>query len=167
MADDYLKKQLPTWLRAVELKPGGKRLAAIKSSAIHLGRTLSGRDVLDMTLLAHSRSHGNAFEHLSDSVRGHDPTFGCQPDDLESAIAASAAVSALLLKESKSASVAAQAVLSAQWVGLSTAVAELPKLALDASQRRSEELRRRSALPSPVNQNAFNPSSSVCWVPGC
>ena len=134
MVNDYLTKQLPTWLRAVELEPGGVRLEAIESSAIHLGKTVSGRDVLDMTLLAHSRSHDKAFDCLSDSIREHDPTFGCRADDLETAIAACAAVSAVLLKDSKSASVAAQGVLSAKWLGLSPAVDELPELALATSR---------------------------------
>lgn len=155
MADDYLTRNLPQWLRLVELDRGGERLAAIKSSSVYLGKTLSGRDVLDMTLLAHGRSHGKAFDHLSDSVRGQDPTFGCQADDLESAIAASAAVSALLQMESTAASIAAQGVLSAKWAGLSPAVAELPELALAASRRRSEVLRKRHELPKPIDKDFF------------
>lgn len=160
MANDYLTKQLPTWMRAVELQTDGERLAAIESSAIHLGKKLSGRDVLDMTLLAHRRSHGNAFDLLSDSVREHDPSFGCRADDLETAIAACAAVSAVLAKDSKSASVAAQGVLSAKWLGLHSAVAELPALARATSRRRSEVLRKRRALPKPVKIGFFKDFSN-------
>ena len=156
MTNDYVTNRLPVWLRAVELEPNGGRLVAIESSAIHLGKTLSGRDVLDMTLLAHGRSQGNAFEVLNGSVREHDPTFGCRADDLESRIAAGAAVSALLVNESKSASVAAQAILSAKWVGLSPAVPELPELAVATTRRRSEMLRMRRSLPStPARQDFF------------
>lgn len=156
MADDYMNRQLPKWLRAVELEVGGPRYEAIESSATNLAKTLSSRDVLDMTLLAHGRSHGKAFDHLNDSLREHDPTFGCRADDLESTIAAGAAVSALLADESKSASIAAQGVLSAQWVGLSSAIAELPKLAVATSFRRSEALRERPALPpGPVKRDFF------------
>ena len=156
MTHDYVKEQLPKWLRAVELEPGGDRLAAIESSAIHLGSTLSGRDVLDMILLAHGQSHGNAFDHLNHAVRTHDPTFGCRADDLESTVAASAAVSALLAQESKSASIAAQGILSADWLGLSPAVTELPGLASATSHRRSEALRKRRAVSRPrVRVKAF------------
>lgn len=160
MANDYLTKQLPTWMRAIELERGGERLAAIESSAIHLGETVSGRDVLDMTLLAHGRSYGNAFDRLSDSVREHDPTFACRSDDLEAAIAACAALSAALERESKSASIAAQGVLSAKWLGLDPAVAELPELALATSQRRSEVLRSRHALPRPATKDLFEEFSN-------
>ena len=155
MANDYLTKQLPTWMRVVELERGGERLEAIESSAIHLGETVSGRDVLDMTLLAHGRPYGDAFDRLRDSVRKHDPTFGCQADDLETAIAACAAVSALLARNSKSSSVAAQGVLSAKWLRLDPAVNELPELALATSRNRSEVLRRRRALPRPANKDFF------------
>ena len=156
VANDYVKEQLPKWLRAVELESGGDRLAAIESSAIHLGGTLCGRDVLDMTLLAHGQSHGNAFDHLNHAVQTHDPTFGCRADDLESTVAAGAAVSALLAQESKSASVAAQGILSANWLGLSPAVTELPELARATSRRRSEALRRRRALPRPRKKAFFD-----------
>lgn len=150
MADDYLKRLLPTWMRAVALEPGGDRIAAIKRSAVKFGETLSDRDILDMVLLAYKQSHGNAFDVLGDSIREYDSTFGCLADDLESSIAASAAVSALLMQESISASIAAQGVLSAEWVGLKPSVAELPELALNTSRRRSEALRKRRDLPSPV-----------------
>ena len=156
MTHDYVKEQLPKWLRAVELEPGGDRLAAIESSAIHLGSTLSGRDVLDMILLAHGQSHGNAFDHLNHAVRTHDPTFGCRADDLESTVAASAAVSALLAQESKSASIAAQGILSADWLGLSPAVTELPGLASATSHRRSEALRKRRAVSRPRVKTFFD-----------
>ena len=33
MADDYMKRQLPKWLRAVELERDGPRLAAIESAS--------------------------------------------------------------------------------------------------------------------------------------
>ena len=156
MTDNYLKRQLPKWLRAVELKPAGDRLAAIESSAIHLGGTLRGRDVLDMTLLAHGQSCGNAFDHLNNAVQTHDPTFGCRADDLESTVAAGAVVSALLARESKSASAASQGILSANWLGLSSPVTELPELALATSRRRSEALRRRRALPRQKKKAFFD-----------
>ena len=156
MANDYVKEQLPKWLRAIELEPGGDRLAAIESSAIRLGGTLCGRDVLDMTLLAHGQSYGNAFDHLNHAVQTHDLTFGCRADDLESTVAAGAAVSALLAQESKSASVAAQGILSANWLGLSPAVTELPGLARATIRRRSEALRRRRALPRPGKKAFFD-----------
>ena len=140
-------------MRAVELERGGGRLAAVESSANHLGETVSGRDVLDLTLLAHGRPYGGAFDRLSDSVRKHDPTFGCRADDLETAIAACAAVSAVMVRDSKSASVAAQGVQSAKWLGLEPLVAELPELALATSRRRSEALRRRRALPRPAKKD--------------
>ena len=155
MTDNHVKGQLPKWLRAVELEPAGDRLAAIESSAIHLGDTLCGRDVLDMTLLAHGQSRGNAFDHLNSAVQTHDPTFGCRADDLESTVAAGAVVSALLAQESKSASAAAQGILSANWLGLSPSVTELPELARATSRRRSEALRRRRALPSIKKKKAF------------
>ena len=141
MDDDYMKRQLPKWLRAVEIQSAGPRLAAIESSANNLAQTLSGRGVLDMTLLAHGRSHGDAFDQLSESLQEDDPTFGCLADDLETRIAASATVCALLAERSTSASIAAQGVLSAQWLRLSPAVAELPALAVDTSRRRSELFR--------------------------
>ena len=155
MDDDYMKRQLPKWLRAVEIQSGGPRLAAIESSANHLAQTLSGRSVLDITLLAHGRSHGDAFDQLSESLREHDPTFGCLPDDLETKIAANATVCALLADRSNSASIAAQGVLSAQWLGLSPAVAELPALAVDTSRRRSELFRKRADLPEVSAQKDF------------
>ena len=158
MTHNYLKlkRQLPKWLRAVELEPAGDRLAAIESSAIHLGGTLRGRDVLDMTLLAHGQSCGNAFDHLNNAVQTHDPTFGCRADDLESTVAAGAVVSALLAQESKSASAAAQGILSANWLGLSPSVTELPELALATSRRRSEALRSRRALPRQKKKAFFD-----------
>ena len=156
MTDDYVKRQLPKWLRVVELQPAGDRLAAIENSAIHLGGTLCGRDVLDMTLLAHGQSRGNAFDHLNNAVQTHDPTFGCRADDLESTVAAGAVVSALLAQESKSASAAAQGILSANWLGLSPSVTELPDLALATSRRRSEALRGRRALPRQEKKAFFD-----------
>ena len=154
MADEYTNRQLPKWLRAVELEPGGPRLEAIEGAATNLAETLTGGDILDMALLAHGRSHGEIFDHLNDSLRDHDPTFGCSADDLESTIAAGAVVSALMANESKSASIAAQGVLSAQWVGLSSAIAELPEIAAATCFRRSEALRARSPLPAgPVKRD--------------
>ena len=155
MDDDYMKRQLPKWLRAVEIQSASPRLAAIESSASRLAQTLSGRGVLDMTLLAHGRSHGNAFDQLSESLQEDDPTFGCLADDLETRIAASTTVCALLAERSTSASIAAQGVLSAQWLGLSPAVAELPALAVDTSRRRSELFRNRAALPEVSAQTDF------------
>ena len=155
MADDLLKTQLPRWMRAIELEPSGSRLGAFESSANQLGTTLSGRDVLDMTLLAYGRSHGDAFDHLSRSIREHDPTFGCRADDLESSVAAGAAIAAVLMNESKSSSVAAQGVLSAEWKGLSTKAADLPKLAATTVRRRSETLRMRHPLPSLPSTDLF------------
>ena len=112
-----------------------------------LGETLSGRQVLDMTLLAHGRAHGDAFDLLNEALQDRDPTFGGRPDDLETAIAASAAIAAVLAKDARSASTAAQAVLSARWQGLTPAVAELPDIAATTSRRRSEAVRRRRSLP--------------------
>lgn len=155
MADDYIKRQLPTWMRAVELEPAGERLSAIERSAVDFGKTLSGRDLLDMVLLAHGRSYGDAFDDLQGSIQSHDPTFGCRADDLESSIAACAAVCAALMAESKSSSVAAQGVLSAKWVGLSPAVKELPDLAVVTAHKRSEALRMRRGLPDPSIKNVF------------
>ena len=157
MADEYLTRQLPKWLRAVELEPGGERLAAIESAANDLAGELSGRDILDMTLLAHGRPNKDAFDRLSDTVQEHDSTFGCRPDDLETKIAAGATLSALLTQDSMSASVAAQGILSAKWLGLSPAVVELPELAHATSHRRSEALRgRRTLLPSPGEEAFFD-----------
>ena len=155
MTHDYVREQLPKWLRAVELEPGGDRFTAIESSAIHLGSTLSGQDVLDMILLAHGQSHGNAFDHLNNAVRTHDPTFGCLADDLESTVAASAVASALLAQESKSASIAAQGILSADWLGLSSPITELPGLANTTSRRRSEALRKRRAVSRAKSGNVL------------
>lgn len=155
MADDFIRKHLPRWLRGVELQPDGPRLAAVESSANSLGKTLSGRDVLDMALLAHGRSYGRAFDRLSDLVQDQDPTFGCKADDLETGIAACAAVAAVMAHASKSASIAAQGVLSARWLGLSPAVADLPDLASTASRRRSEAVRRRRPLPQATTKEDF------------
>ena len=157
MANDYVKRQLPTWMRSVELDRDSTRLDALEQAAICLARKLSGRDILDMTLLAYNQAQGDAFDHLRDSVRDRDPTFGCMPDDLESAIAAGAVVAKLLSGDSKAASVTAQGVLSAKWIGLCPAVSELPKLAAATSGRRSEALRQRKRLPkNPVNKDFFS-----------
>ena len=155
MTDDYLKRQLPRWLRAVEIEAGGPRLEAIESSAIRLMQTLSGRDVLDMTLLAHGRPFGDAFDLLGESLREDDPTFGCLADDLETRIAASATVAAVLGAESTFASTAAQGILSAQWLRLPPAVDELPILAVRTSQRRSERFRDRAELPPGPEKKDF------------
>ena len=156
MTDDYLNRQLPRWMRAVEIEAGGPRLAAIESSAIRLVQTLSGRDVLDMTLLAHGQSCGGAFDLLSESLREEDPAFGCLADDLETRIAASATLAALLGEESRLASTAAQGILSAQWLGLHPAVGELPNLAVNTSHQRSEGFRERAELPpGPAKRNFF------------
>lgn len=157
MADDYVNKQLPTWMRSVELDTNSTRLVAIEGAATDLASKLSRRKILDMILLAHGQVRGDTFDYLRDAIRNHDQTFGALPDDLESTIAAGAVIAKLLSRKSKSASVSAQGVLSAKWLGLQPTIAELPKLAVVTSRQRSEALRQRRHLPrEPVDSDFFS-----------
>lgn len=138
---------LPRWLREVELEPGSERQAAIGAAAGSLADSAGGYQLLDLVLLAHGDAQGEASDAVSQAVRAVDPTFGAAPTDLEMHLAAGAAVAAILGKPTTG-TLAAHAVLTARWLGLPPAIAELHQLAQAALVERSEVLRARGTFPT-------------------
>jgi hypothetical protein len=153
MAEVEGLERLASWPRPVDLEPGGARQAAIAKAAQDLVDS-NGRQVLDMITLAFGREALAAYERLKASITDADPTFGGEPNDLETRIAACASVAAMLRSKTL-AGIAGGGVLSAHWQGLPSPVAELPELAHAALVTASEEARRR-----------LDPSGSVDRVKG-
>ena len=137
MSDVVGLERLPYWLRPVQLEAGGVRQQAIAQAASGIGGDLYGRDVLDMTLLAHGHPIAAPYERLAAAIAEEDETFGSAADDLESHIAAGAVI-AVMLAGSNNAGLAAHGVLSAAWAGLSPAIVEMPELAEKALFQESE-----------------------------
>src|SRR4051794_529217 len=95
MPDSSSIQRLPGWLRPVELEDPGPRQEAIASAARTVAESSGAQNILDLVVLAYGRPSA-ASQPLADAIRELDPTFGGQPDDLETHIAAAATVAVLI-----------------------------------------------------------------------
>jgi hypothetical protein len=143
-----LDESLPRWLRAVELAPGSARQAAIGNAAKSVAANAGGKETLGLVKLAHGIRDEPAFASLSAAIVGLDSTFGCSIDDLETRLAAGACVAAAMEQSTHHSVTAAHAVLSAEWIGWSPLVSDLPRLASITLSGLSETARRRPDITS-------------------
>src|SRR5579862_5549530 len=127
MAEERNLPELARWLREIELEPGSERLQAINSAAFSTAEGLRGFAFLDMVLLAHGQSQGEAYSTLVAAVQSLDSTFAPSADDLETRLAAGAVVAAGL-SISEVTSLVAYGTLSARWLGLGSAIPDLGHL---------------------------------------
>jgi hypothetical protein len=132
------------WLRSVELTPGSDRQAAIVKAADEFAAGAGGPDVAAMVQLAFKLNAEDAFSALSDRIRESDTTFAGRADELETQLAAGVLIAEVLDEDSPVSACAGHCVLSAEWSQLTSALADLPRLARDALVRRAEAQRKRS-----------------------
>lgn len=137
--------RLADWIRAVDLDPGATRLDAVRGAAANLAKSAIGEQALDLVLLAHGVSRGDAVASVAAALREHDEESAVREGDLLAALTAAAAV-ALALEADKSAVPFGLAVRSASFVGLESTVPGLNELAAAGLVRASETQRRRSKL---------------------
>jgi hypothetical protein len=142
-----LVERFPRWVESVELLPASARFAALREAAEAIGGRLDRGAVLDMVTYAVGRESAAAFAAVRSAVSALDPSFNPSASDLEPHLVASAAVARALENDDLTTAVVAGAVLSAEFAGLYSPVAELTQLARAAQARRFRGLRERGPMP--------------------
>jgi|GEM_PF-5884107 len=138
------EEQVPRWLRRVELEVGTERQTAIIEAAQATRSEVVPTQCMSLVMLAHSVDERDAYDLIRESLVERDSTFGCAIDDLETRIIAGVFAAAILDEESEIATLTGEAILSAQWSGMTPAIDDLPTAASDALFRRSEAHRSRT-----------------------
>ena len=142
-----LVERFPRWVESVELLPASVRFSALRQAAESIGGSLDRGAALDLVAYAVGREGGSAFEAVCVAVCAGDPSFAPGAADLEPHLVASAAVARALENDNLTAAVVAGGVLSAEFAGLFSPVAELPALARATQARRFQRLRDRVIMP--------------------
>lgn len=142
-----LVERFPRWVESVELLPASVRFSALRQAAESIGGSLERAAALDLVAYAVGRDGGSAFEAVCLAVCANDPSFAPGAADLEPHLVASAAVARALENDNLTAAVVAGGVLSAEFAGLFSPVAELPALARATQARRFHRLRERVMMP--------------------
>jgi GTPase-associated system helical domain len=140
------ESRLPSWVRDVDLEPGASRIDAIRGAATDLAKSKGDREILDLVLLAHGRSSGEALPSVAAALREHDESSAVREGDLIASITAAAATAFAMEAAVEIAVPFGLAVCSAHFIGLQPAVPELDALARAGLARASEAQRRRVKL---------------------
>jgi hypothetical protein len=138
--------RLPSWVRDVDLEPGATRIEAIRGAATDLAKSKGKTEILDLVLLAHGRSSGDALPSVAAALREHDESSAVREGDLIASITAAAATAFAMDATPEIAVRFGLAVGSAHFLGLKPAVPELDALARVGLARASETQRRRVKL---------------------
>lgn len=138
--------RLAGWIHAVDLEPGATRLNVVSGAAASLAKSTGKAEILDVVLLAHRISRGEAVSSVAAALRKHDKESAVREGDLLAALTAAAAAAFALEGEPKIAVPFGLAVRSASFLGLEPAVPELDGLARAGLARASEAQRRRAKL---------------------
>ena len=142
---DYLQKHLPDWFREASLAPTPEQFTARRGAIADLAEYAT-KEGLGMAALAHGLEASEAAEAASALVQTHDPTFSPKSDKLEGCLLAGAALAQSFAEDADQVLVAAEAVLSAAFLDLQPAVAELPTLAHEYLSQRATSRRERGDL---------------------
>ena len=138
--------RLASWIRTVDLEPGATRLEVVRGAAANLAKTTGEVEILNLVLLAHGSSRGDAVSSVGSALREHDDASVLREGDLLAALTAAATVAFALEGDTSIAIPFGLAVRSASFLGLEPAVAELDALARAGLVRASEVQRRRAKL---------------------
>jgi GTPase-associated system helical domain len=141
-------ERFPAWFENVELEPASFRLSALREASETLAERLPARHAIDLVTYAMGRRSVQAFQVVVTAVSAHDRSFAPAADDLEPRLVAAAAVARVLERAGEDAAAAAGAVLSGEFAGLSSPLAELPALARAAIAERFRRARTRIPAPS-------------------
>ncbi len=142
-----LVDRFPGWVESVELLPASPRFDALRQAAETIGGTLDADGALELVAYAVGRGSTATFQAVCLAVAANDPDFTASSSDLEPRLVASAAIARALENDDLTASVAAAAVLSAEFAGLFSPVGELPELARAAQARLFRGLREPVSMP--------------------
>ncbi len=142
-----LAERFPSWAESIELLPASQRFAALRGGAESIGSKLEPGAVLALVAYAVGAHGGTSFQLVREAVLAGDPSFAADPVDLEPHLVATAALARALERDDDTAAVVAGAILSAEFAGLSSPVAELPQLARAAQSRLFSRLRDRVTMP--------------------
>lgn len=140
------ENRLPGWVRDVNLEPGASRIDAIQGAATDLSTPKDDTEILDLVLLAHGRSSGEALASVASALREHGESSAVREGDLVASITAAAATAFAMEADAETAVPFGLAVRSAHFVGLQPAVPELDVLARAGLAGASKAQRRRVKL---------------------
>ena len=156
MTDNYLKRQLPKWLRAVELEPAGAPPSSDRKLS-HLSRGHAAWSRCSRYDLARAWSvvwkRFRPPQQCSSNKRPYlwapGRRLGIHRRCRRSRFRLAGTGIEVCVRR-------CAGILSANWLGLSPSVTELPERALATSRRRSEALRSRRALPRQKKKAFFD-----------
>ena len=143
-----LDERFAHWVQDVELESGSERFTALRHAAESLPGGLTPAAAFELVGYAVGRNSATAFESVRAAVSRSDPTFAAAATDLEPRMVAAAALARVLEEDDDdTAAVVAEAVLSAEFAGLASPLAELPALARASLAERFRDLRNRVEIP--------------------
>jgi hypothetical protein len=144
--------QLAAWLAGASTGDPARLAAIATGTAALANASPTTLETLDLVLLAHGVSQPDAAARLAAAITEHDPSFDGQPGNLQTQVSAAWTLAQTLTRISLPAIIAALAIPSAQFCGLSGPASELRMLAGAALERLQQLARRRHPLPKGRSQ---------------
>lgn len=141
-----VEERLAGWIRGISLEPGATRQEAIGKAATTLSKTVRGRAILDLILLAHREPSSGASATVAEAIHQQDETWAVRPGDLETALTAAVGAAIAMDGAPESSVPFALAIGMAAHMNLTPVVTELPALARASLVSSSERLRERAGL---------------------
>jgi hypothetical protein len=143
-----LDERFHLWVEGIELGPASGRSNAQRAAADALAAAQTPASAFELVAYAVGAGGADAaFAAVRRAVTESDPTFEAVAGDLEPRLVAAAALARLLESGGQAATLAAGALLSAEFAGLHSPVEELPSLARVTLAERFRTVRERVAVP--------------------